>query len=125
MATPPFTQCDIINCTSCFYPPGVLLVSTTEEVQPMRRRSFDLHIKQEEGGASGPEDRNIKFIPSPNWFRERPETDLSHLSNQIQSYRDEAGPQPTEDHPVAFTVKPEVDEGHVTLEEFNSQQEGW
>ncbi|XP_034456436.1 zinc finger and SCAN domain-containing protein 31-like isoform X1 [Hippoglossus hippoglossus] len=105
-------------------PAGVLLVSATEEEQPMRRRSFDLHIKQE-GGASGPEDRNSKFISSPNWLRERPETDLSHLSNQIQSYREEAGPQPTEDHPEAFTVKQEVDEGHVTLEEFHSQQEGF
>ncbi|XP_053303213.1 zinc finger protein 691 [Pleuronectes platessa] len=100
-------------------PAGVLLVSTTEEEQRMRRRSFNRPIKEEKGGASGPEVRHIKFIPSPDWLRG------SHLSNQIQSYREEAGPQPTEEHPEAITVKQEVDEGHVTLEQFNPQQEGF
>ncbi|XP_019968634.2 zinc finger and SCAN domain-containing protein 2-like isoform X1 [Paralichthys olivaceus] len=109
-------------------PAGVLLVSTTEEEQQVRRRSFSLYIKQEEGGASGPEDSNI--IISPNCLRERPETDLSHLPNQIQSYLEEEGPQHTEDPPEAFTVKQEVDEGHMMLEaasreEFSSQQEGF
>ncbi|XP_071355574.1 zinc finger protein 391-like isoform X2 [Trachinotus anak] len=99
------------------------------EEQQMRGRSFSLYIKQEEGGASVPEDSDIKFTQSPDGVRERPETDLSPPSNQIQSYREEAGPQTAKTKQEEFSIKQEVGEGHMMLEaavtaEISSLQKG-
>ncbi|XP_037651697.1 zinc finger protein 691-like [Sebastes umbrosus] len=102
-------------------PEGVLQVSSTEEEQQVRGRSF---VKQEEGGASVTEETDTRFIQSPDWLRETPETEQSPSSNQIQSCREEVGPQPAVNKQEVFSVKQEVDEGHMMLEEVSSQQEG-
>ncbi|KAM9340647.1 uncharacterized protein ABDE67_016385 [Symphorus nematophorus] len=63
---------------------GVLQIFTIEEEQQARGRSLSLHIKQEEGGASGPQ-----FMRSPDWLMERYMDEDNPLSNQIQSHRDQ------------------------------------
>lgn len=86
-------------------------------------RSFSLPIKQEEGGAAG---TDTIFTQNPDWLRERPETDQSRSSNQIQSCREESGPQPVVNQEEVVIVKQEVDDGHMMLEivDISSQQEG-
>ncbi|XP_039977902.1 zinc finger protein 662-like [Xiphias gladius] len=109
---------------------GVLQLFPTEEEQQVRGRSLSQHFKPEEDGASGPQDTDTKFTPSPDWLRERPEKGLSPPSNQIQSCRVKVGPRPANDKKEAFSVKQEVGEVHIMLlaagrTEIGSQQEGW
>ncbi|XP_070840641.1 oocyte zinc finger protein XlCOF6-like [Chaetodon trifascialis] len=108
---------------------GVLQIFTTEEEQQVRGRSFHLHIKQEEGGASGPEETDTESTQSPDWLRERPETDRSPSSNQIQSCGDEAGRHPPVSKQEVPSVKQEVGKDDTMVEaavraEISSQQEG-
>ncbi|XP_070777272.1 uncharacterized protein [Enoplosus armatus] len=107
-------------------PAGVLQVFTTDEEQQVKRRSFSSKIRQEEGGALG---IDIKFTQSHDWQRKGLKADQSHLSNQIQSCGEEVGPRPTVNKQEVFSVKQEVDEGHMMLEaavraETSCQQEG-
>lgn len=73
---------------------------------PPGGRGFLLHIKQEGGGASGPEDIDIRSSPSP-----------------------EAELHPADSQQEVLSVKQEVEEDHMMLEaavraQVTSQQEG-
>ncbi|XP_044028036.1 zinc finger protein 287-like isoform X2 [Siniperca chuatsi] len=61
---------------------GVLQIITTEEEPQVRGRSFSLHIEQEGGKASGPEETDTKFTQNPDWLME---SDNDH----IQFHREE------------------------------------
>lgn len=71
----------------CCCSPGVIQDCTTEEEQQMRGR---LHVKQEEGGASGPDDIVTEFTQSPDWLMDSYEDEGSSSSYHIQSQREEA-----------------------------------
>ncbi|KAF3698254.1 Zinc finger protein 275 [Channa argus] len=89
---------------------GVLRVFTTEDDQ-VRGRS--LHIKQEKHRALEPDEIDPELMQSSDWLRVRRETGCSPASNQIQSGREEAEPQPAEDKQEVFTVKQEVGVGNM------------
>lgn len=77
----------ITSC--CSFPPGVLQILTTEEAQQARGRDFSLHIKLEEGRASGPEEVNTKFTQSPDWLMESNGDEGSFSSNHMETQREE------------------------------------
>lgn len=64
---------------SCCSPPGVLQIFTREEEQQVKGRGLSLQLKQEEGGASGPE-------TSPESLMESDDDEGSSSSNQIQTF---------------------------------------
>ncbi|XP_068188625.1 zinc finger and SCAN domain-containing protein 2-like [Antennarius striatus] len=86
---------------------AVLQIKTTEEEQQSQGRSSSLHVKQEEGGVSGPEETVDKLTHIPDWLMESYEEDGSHSSNQIHFHRDEGLFHP--DHSVDLVPQPESD----------------
>ncbi len=113
---------------SCCFVSGTLQDFTTEE-QQVRGRSISPQVKWEEDGALGPPGTDTKFTQSPDWLRERPETNQSPSSNQTQSCRQDAGPQPAVNKQEVPSVKQEVDEGYTMPEaavraQISCQQEG-
>nr|XP_046273157.1 gastrula zinc finger protein xFG20-1-like [Scatophagus argus] len=67
---------------------GAWQVFTTEEEKQVREQNFGLHIKQEEGGASGPEEMVTRFTHSLDWLMESCEHEGSPSSNHTQSCRE-------------------------------------
>ncbi|KAM9839097.1 uncharacterized protein ACBR49_017762 [Aulostomus maculatus] len=69
-------------------------VFTTEEEQQGESLSLNhLHVKLEEGGASGPAEPDVKFILSPDWQMDNESNEESSSSVQIQ------GPLPAPSEP--------------------------